>query len=489
MIQALMLVSLGFLLATLIGIVLAPSLWKRAYRLSKQRVEATLPLSLDEIESSRDQIKATYAVRLRRLETALAKSKQKIASQLVDNSRLQMQIATLGDAVAEAESKLAERQNAVTVLEHTIARRMPDLEREIASRKQELGGQSQELENLQLRLQRRDEQLAAAQKSATALEQEVERVRQAMEKTSGDTGGRRLRRPSQWTLEDYRGEYDRLNLELSRMRQQVLALQDKDAQQTGLIRGELQKLAELVLATRDREAASAAPSASARVASRERVAEVRRERPTPYVNEGASGAAQRSQPPLSPSSPAGNPGASLARPGATQPASGVLPSAPVDPVSPPSVSTQPKDAGALPSGEFAPAPPVRKPLIVQDVTKPATPVQPKGTAAPETNGSVPPSVPKEELPPLATTDADKALEDAQRLKVISELSPHREGAAPQKQKSAIAEEAENGGLVIELDAIAPVPSRPKEATQVPSASRNLLDRLKGVTERAETADT
>ncbi len=73
---------------------LAPSLWNRAARLSKKRLESTLPLTLSEIEATQDQLRATYAVRLRRLETSLAGAKQKAANQLVDNSRLQMQIGS-----------------------------------------------------------------------------------------------------------------------------------------------------------------------------------------------------------------------------------------------------------------------------------------------------------------------------------------------------------------------------------------------------------
>ena len=80
MIQAIMLIALGFLIASLIGVLLAPSFWSRASRLSKKRLEATLPLTLGEIEATQDQLRATYAVRVRRLESSLAGSKQKAAN-------------------------------------------------------------------------------------------------------------------------------------------------------------------------------------------------------------------------------------------------------------------------------------------------------------------------------------------------------------------------------------------------------------------------
>lgn len=80
MIQAVMLIALGFLVASLIGVLLAPSLWNCAARLSKKRLEGTLPLTLSEIEATQDQLRASYAVRLRRLETSLAGAKQKAAN-------------------------------------------------------------------------------------------------------------------------------------------------------------------------------------------------------------------------------------------------------------------------------------------------------------------------------------------------------------------------------------------------------------------------
>ena len=249
MIQAVMLITLGFLVASLIGVLVAPSLWSRAYRLSRKRLERTLPLSISEIEATQDQLRASYAVRLRRLETALANAKQKAALQLVDNSRLQMQIAASKETLADLDLKLSERTNAATVLEQTITRRFPEMEREITGLRSQLLERSQELQDLTNRLSRKDENIEIAQRAVAVHEAELLKLRQAFEKTGGDKGGRLLRRPSQWNLDDYRAEYDRLHLEQSKLRQQLTQLQDRDAQQVGLIKGELQRIAELVLAS------------------------------------------------------------------------------------------------------------------------------------------------------------------------------------------------------------------------------------------------
>ena len=278
MIQAIMLIALGFLIASLFGVLLAPSLWSRASRLSKKRLESTLPLTLAEIEATQDQLRATFAVRVRRLESSLAGAKQKAANQLVDNSRLQMQIVALKDQIADLDLQLSERRNAATVLEQTITKRFPELDREITAVKAQLQERSYDLQDLTSKLARRDEELAATQEAAASYQEELQRLHQVLERSAADRSGRRVRRASQWDLEDYRAEYDRLNLELSKLRQQLVQFQDRDSQQVGVIKGELQKLAELILTSAQPKGGS--PQAERFEPSVKR--DPRRERPLPW---------------------------------------------------------------------------------------------------------------------------------------------------------------------------------------------------------------
>jgi hypothetical protein len=281
MIKAILLIALGFLIATLIGVLIAPSLWNRAYRLSRKRLEQSLPVSLSEIEAAQDQLKASYAVRMRRLETALASAKQKTAAQLVDNSRLQMQIVTLKDQITDLDLNLSERRNATTVLEQTITKRFPELDREINSVKQQLQERSYELQDLRHKLVRRSEELEATGKAAASYHAELGRLQEALEKNSADRTGRRLRRASQWSLDDYRAEYDRLNLELSKLRQQLAQLHDKDALQAGVIKEELQRLAELILVSSQPKSETRTPDRAEAMSKRPGL-EPRRDRPVPW---------------------------------------------------------------------------------------------------------------------------------------------------------------------------------------------------------------
>ena len=63
--------ALGFLVAGLLALAVAPAFWARAIRLSTRRLEMQLPLSPEEISASRDLLRAEFAVESRRLEQKL----------------------------------------------------------------------------------------------------------------------------------------------------------------------------------------------------------------------------------------------------------------------------------------------------------------------------------------------------------------------------------------------------------------------------------
>jgi hypothetical protein len=247
MIEYALLIMLGFCIGGLIALLLAPTLWNRAVRLTTKRLEATIPMSLSEIEADKDLLRASYAIKLRRLEAALGKMRDKSANQLVDISKLQMQIGALNDQIAALEGRLEERSNAAHVFENTIRKRFPESETMIASAKAALADRGQEIADLQGKLRRREEALSVAQRAATLQHQEIRKLRQALEKTGTDTTGRFKRRPSQWTLDEYRSEYDRLNVELSKMREQVIMSQQREATQISVLKTELQQLGEQIL--------------------------------------------------------------------------------------------------------------------------------------------------------------------------------------------------------------------------------------------------
>lgn len=268
MIEYALLIMLGFCVGGLIAFLLAPTLWHRAVRLTTKRLEATLPMSLSDIEADKDLLRASYAIRIRRLEAGLGKARDKSANQLVEISRLQMQIGELEDQIAALGIQLDERRNAASVFENTIRKRFPELENAVAAAKAGLENRSYEINDVMGKLRRREEALALAQRSATLQQQEIQKLREALEKTGSDATGRFKRRPSQWTLDEYRSEYDRLNVEMSKMREQLVVGHEREASQIAVLRTELQQLGEQIMnsvaAQERREVANRNPEAEAK---------------------------------------------------------------------------------------------------------------------------------------------------------------------------------------------------------------------------------
>lgn len=399
MIQAVMLVILGFLLASLFAMLLAPSIWSRAARLTRRRIEADLPMTLNEIEAAQDRVRGTYAVRIRRLESALARAKEKAALQLVDNSRLHMQLASLKETIQRLELQLDERRNAATVFEQTIKKRFPELEGQVAELRQELAVRSLELQDLLNKLKRKDESLELAHRRAAAFEEEVGRLREMMEKRGADKTGRLLRRPSQWTLDDYRSEYDRLHLELSKLRQHVAQLQDRETHQVTLVKTELQKLSELILAASEQSQGAPArvvalPDAPSRAVP-PRPSQAIPSRPLPWPPERST---------TMPKTPAQEPGAKS--PPSSQPFEPV--SVPVSAAATPVKPSTPATAGVQATAQ-------RKPSLVESIAgasvKPDAPAvaDPKPDAA---DGSPKPSVEVAVYGAAAVARADVAAESA-----------------------------------------------------------------------------
>ena len=263
MIEYALLIMLGFCIGGLIAFLLAPTIWHRAVRLTTKRLESTMPMSLSEIEADKDLLRASYAIRLRRLESALNQARDKSANQLVDISKLQMQIAELNSRIAALNTQLEERKNAANVFESTIRKRFPELENKAAMAIAALDDRALEIADLNNKLLRREETLATVQRSANLQQDEIRKLRETLESRGSDSAGRSKRGPSLWTLDDYRSENDHLNLEMSKMREQLVLAHERENQQIALLKREMQQLAERMMSSAvatDRQAAASYPA-------------------------------------------------------------------------------------------------------------------------------------------------------------------------------------------------------------------------------------
>ncbi|HEX5508127.1 MAG TPA: hypothetical protein VFX37_06455 [Pseudolabrys sp.] len=110
MIESIMYFGIGFLVAALIGLVIIPLVHGRAVRLTMRRLEAATPLSMAEIQADKDQLRAEFAIAMRRLEMSVEQLRNKTAGQLAELGRK-------GDAVNRLKIELGEKIAEIFALE------------------------------------------------------------------------------------------------------------------------------------------------------------------------------------------------------------------------------------------------------------------------------------------------------------------------------------------------------------------------------------
>ncbi len=148
MIEPVMFFGIGFLAASLIGVVLVPLVHNRAVRLTMRRIEAVTPLSMAEIRADRDQLRAEFAMSTRRLEMSVEQLKAKTTSQLSELGKkteaLNKLKLDLGEKTAtifalEAREKALRDQLRATEQEYSVkTNTMYDLERTLSAKEAEL---------------------------------------------------------------------------------------------------------------------------------------------------------------------------------------------------------------------------------------------------------------------------------------------------------------------------------------------------------------
>lgn len=167
-----MLVALGFCVAGLITLLVAPLYRRRAARLATDALRRSMPLTEAEIRADKDRLRAEYAIAIHKLEARVEESSLAAARQMVEINRRDATISALEGEVGKLRTFLDEYENARRVLEQTITERLPRVEhrlaeakkllfqrdREIAELTRSSGKQSQALEEAtQINTQQRDE--------------------------------------------------------------------------------------------------------------------------------------------------------------------------------------------------------------------------------------------------------------------------------------------------------------------------------------------
>jgi chromosome segregation ATPase len=147
-IQSAMLIALGFLAASLLGLLVASAFWARAVRLTTARIKQSMPVSEPEIKADRDRLRAEYAIRVHKLETQLEQARLQRARHLIEISRREASISQLETGAVALKADLEENQNARRVLEQTVVERLPKVEARLAEAKRLLFNRDREIAEL-----------------------------------------------------------------------------------------------------------------------------------------------------------------------------------------------------------------------------------------------------------------------------------------------------------------------------------------------------
>jgi chromosome segregation ATPase len=183
MIEPIMFFGIGFLVASLFGLVLIPLVHNRAVRLTMKRLEAATPLSMAEIQADKDQLRAEFAMSTRRLELSVEQMKAKTTSQLAELgkktdaiNRLKVELGEKTAAIfsLEAREKALKDQLHATEAEHAVKLgALREAERMLADKQAELSKVASDLDERAVTADSQRVELVALRTQVEALKERV----------------------------------------------------------------------------------------------------------------------------------------------------------------------------------------------------------------------------------------------------------------------------------------------------------------------------
>ncbi|WP_127142379.1 hypothetical protein [Pelagibacterium montanilacus] len=128
-VEHVMIFALGFLAAGLLAVALGSAIWNRAVRLTKRRIAAVTPVTLNEFRADKDKLRAEFAITVRRLEMRADSLREKLMARIVESDAAKADLAAL-------EAERDEQFAAITALkerESELVARIRDLEKDGAA--------------------------------------------------------------------------------------------------------------------------------------------------------------------------------------------------------------------------------------------------------------------------------------------------------------------------------------------------------------------
>src|SRR6187402_896930 len=184
MIEPAMYLGIGFLIASLLGLVFIPLVHARAVRLTMRRMEAATPLSMAEIQADKDQLRAEFAMSARRLEMNVEQLKNKTTSQLAE-------LGKKSDAINRMKLELGEKNATIFSLEareKAVKEQLRATEEEFTAKTGSLRDAEQALKDKQLELVKINTELSDRSMTADTRQVELVAVRAQIDTLRGRVG-------------------------------------------------------------------------------------------------------------------------------------------------------------------------------------------------------------------------------------------------------------------------------------------------------------
>lgn len=183
---------LGFLASALLAFMIIPSIWRRAVRLTKKRIEAATPMTMSEYRADKDQLRAEFALSTRRLEMNVETLRTRLADQVAQVNRKKSEqsqlrsdrdeqltiVRELEEREAQLRRRILEAEKESTSLAQKLRMRDRDLDRKVQEleRFRTTGGQvsSSEIDNLLTALEKERERSERLEEQVSSLISQLE---------------------------------------------------------------------------------------------------------------------------------------------------------------------------------------------------------------------------------------------------------------------------------------------------------------------------
>ncbi|MDQ2081058.1 hypothetical protein RA307_12775 [Xanthobacteraceae bacterium Astr-EGSB] len=234
MVESIMFFGIGFLIASLLGLIVVPLVHNRAVRLTTRRLEAATPMSMTEIQAEKDQLRAEFAMSTRRLEMSVEQLKARSTSQLGELGKKSEAInrlkVELGDKAAtifaiEAREKALRDQIRATEQEYAVkAQALEETSRKLADKESQLAKLTTELDEFTVLSDAQRVEIVALKTQTEALRDQINKFekdlkatedRLTRERTAAEAAGKELN--------DERTKVENLGKRVDQLERQLVA--------------------------------------------------------------------------------------------------------------------------------------------------------------------------------------------------------------------------------------------------------------------------